>query len=148
MKVILLQKIRKVGGLGDIVDVKPGYARNYLIPQGKASRATKENQAMFQTKRLELEKIEQESLAKAQKRAEQLKDLTLTIAHRALEEGKLFGSIGLKDIFNALIEKGISVEKREINMTQGTIRDLGEYEVELQLHSDVNVKIKVSVVAA
>jgi large subunit ribosomal protein L9 len=147
MKVILLQKIRNLGDLGDVVQVKSGFGRNYLIPQEKAVRATKENIAVFEARRTEFEKQAAEVLAAAEKRAEALKDLSVTIVRRAMEEGKLFGSVGVRDIVNAIAEKGIAVSKHEVNMPYGSIREIGESEVELQLHSDINVPVKVVVEA-
>jgi len=145
MKIILLEKIHNLGGLGDTVNVKAGYGRNYLIPQGRAVRVTKENVAKFEARRAELEKAESESLAAAQKRAEQLKDLILTIACKTHEESKLFGSVGVKEIVDAIAEKGMAVEKREVNMPEGLIHEIGEYSVEILLHGDVKAIIKVKV---
>jgi large subunit ribosomal protein L9 len=146
MKVILLEKIHKLGNLGDAVEVKPGYGRNFLIPQGKAIPANKENLAKFEAKRAELEKVAADTLAAAQERAKQLEGLSLTLVREALEEGKLFGSIGARDIVEAMAEKNIKIEKREVILPSGNIHEIGEYEVEVLLHSDVKVKIPVKVV--
>lgn len=147
MKVVLLQKIRNLGGLGDVVQVKAGFGRNYLIPTGKAVRATKENVAEVEARHTELEKKAAEILALAKARADKLQDFSLTIVRRALEEGRLFGSIGVRDIAEAITEKGIAVDRSEVILSSGVIRELGEYEVKLQLHSDIVVPIKVEVVA-
>jgi len=147
MKVILLEKVHKLGDLGDTVIVKPGLGRNFLIPQGKAVPATKENVAKFKARRAELEKVATEKLAAAQKRAEQLQGLSLTIACQALEEGKLFGSIGVREIVEAIAEKGFTVEKREVILPLGSIHEIGEYEVEILLHTDVKVTLPIKVVA-
>jgi len=146
MKVILLEKIHKLGNLGDAVEVKPGYGRNFLIPQGKAIFANKENLAKFEAKRAELEKVASDTLAAAQERAKQLEGLSLTLVREALEEGKLFGSISVRDIVEAMAEKNITIEKREVILPVGSIHEIGEYEIEVLLHSDVRVKIPVKVV--
>jgi len=146
MKVILLEKIHKLGNLGDAVEVKPGYGRNFLIPQGKAISANKENLAKFEAKRAELEKVAADTLAAAQERAKQLEGLSLTLVREALEEGKLFGSISVRDIVEAMAEKNITIEKREVILPVGSIHEIGEYEIEVLLHSDVRVKIPVKVV--
>lgn len=146
MKVILLEKIHKLGNLGDMVEVKPGYGRNFLIPQGRAVSATKENIAKFEARRAELEKAAVEKLSAAKQRAEKFKGIELTIVRKAIEEGKLFGSIGVRDIVDALVEKGMTVEKREVILPEN-IHEVGEYEIGLLLHSDVKVKIPVKVEA-
>lgn len=147
MKVILLEKILNLGELGDTVEVKPGYGRNYLVPQGKAIPATAENLVKFEGRRAELEKLAKENISAAEKRAEQFKDLELTIVARALDEGKLFGSVNVREIAEALAAKGIVVEKRELNLPHGAMHEVGEYEVEAILHSDVKVNFKVKVEA-
>jgi large subunit ribosomal protein L9 len=148
MQVILKEKIRNLGGLGDIVSVKPGYARNFLLPQGKAMSANKENVAKFESYRAELEKAANERLAEAQARAEKLDNITVSIAASAGEGGKLFGSIGTRDIADAIsAQAGVAVGKQEIRLSQGALRQVGEYEVALGLHTDVNVTVKVVVVA-
>ena len=145
MKVILLQKIHQIGDVGSVVKVKAGYGRNYLLPQNKAIRATKENIESFEMRRIEFEKKAAETLAIAQERAEKLKDLKVIITRRALETGKLFGSVGVRDIVNAIEEKGLEVERQEISLSYGIIRDVGEYDAQLRLYGDVIVPIKIIV---
>lgn len=147
MEVILLEKVYNLGNLGDKVKVKPGYGRNFLIPSGKAVSATKENVAMYEEKKAELEKQQQEALAAANARADKLKDVSVTIARKAGSEGKLFGSVGTVDIAEAVIEGGTELEKQEIRMPEGPIRATGDYEFDVQLHADVMTTIKVVVVA-
>ncbi len=147
MQVILREKIRKLGKLGELVNVKPGYARNFLIPGKKAMMATKTNLERFEAERAELEKVAQANLASAQARADKLKDVVITIAASAGEGGKLFGSIGTKDIADAVTAAGVETHKHEIRMPHGVIRQIGEYEIELHLHTDIDTPIKVSVVA-
>ena len=146
MNVILLERIGKLGDLGDEVVVKPGYARNFLIPQGKAVRATAENRAVFEERRAELERAANERLAEAQERAAKLADMSVTLVVKAGDEGKLYGSVGTQDIAEAVIAKGVEVEKSEVRLPEGPIRAVGEYEIDLQLHSDVIVPIRVAVV--
>ena len=146
MEVILLEKVHKLGSLGDQVKVKPGFGRNYLIPSGKAVSATKENIAKFDERRAELEKQQQESLAKAGTRAEKLNEVTVSIARKAGAEGKLFGSVGTIDIADAVTESGVELAKHEIRLPEGPIRSIGEYELDVQLHADVTATIKVNVV--
>lgn len=145
MEVILLQRIGNLGKLGDKVNVKSGYGRNYLIPQGKAVSATEKNIAAFEARRAELEKIEAELLAAAQARAETLKDVNVILRSKSGEEGKLFGSIGTRDIADALTNSGIAVERHEVKMPEGVIRVLGEYSIDIQLHHDVTETITVTV---
>ena len=145
MNVILLDRIGNLGDLGEEVSVRAGFARNYLIPQGKAVRATAENRAVFEERRAELERDANEKLAQAQDRAAGLADMAVTIVVKAGEEGKLYGSVGTQDIADAVTAKGVVVEKSEIRLPEGVIRDLGEYEIDVQLHSDVMVPIRVSV---
>jgi large subunit ribosomal protein L9 len=147
MEVILLEKVHKLGSLGDQVKVKPGFGRNYLIPSGKAVSATKENIAKFDERRAELEKQQQESLAKASARAEKLNEVNVSIARKAGAEGKLFGSVGTIDIADAVTESGTELAKHEIRLPEGPIRGIGEYELDVQLHADVTATIKVNVVA-
>lgn len=147
MEVILLEKIENLGSLGDRVKVKPGYGRNYLLPQGKAAPATPENIAEFEARRAELEKVAAEALAVAQARRDQLADMTLTIAAKAGEEGKLFGSIGTSDIADAINAAGVEVERHEVRLPSGAFRQTGEYDVDLHLHSDVNVTVKLVIEA-
>lgn len=148
MEVILQTKVPNLGTLGDRVKVKGGYARNYLLPKGMAVTATPEHIKLFETRRAEFERKMAESLAEAQKRAEKLRDMTVTIAAQASDEGKLYGSVGTADISRALTEQGNTVQKREIILLNGVIRSTGEHEVHLQLHSDIVVSIKVNVVKA
>jgi large subunit ribosomal protein L9 len=146
MKVILLKKNRNLGEIGDIVEVKAGYGRNYLIPYGEAVLATQENIAKIEVQRAELEKAAAEVLAAAQERAKQFEQLeNITIVRKTLEGGRLFGSVGISDLVNALAERNITVEKREINLPSGPIREVGEYDIEVHLHSDVIVTVKMIV---
>jgi large subunit ribosomal protein L9 len=148
MEIILLQKVDNVGGIGDLVRVKSGYARNYLIPQGKATLATPENKAKFESRRAELEAKAAAELAAAQVRAKKLEGLALKIEMQAGAEGKLFGSVGTVDIAEEIGKRGIEVERSEIRLPDGPLRLVGEHEVELHLHADVNVGIKVVIEAA
>lgn len=145
MDVILLEKLDNLGGLGDKVKVKGGYGRNYLIPTGKATPATPENVARFEARRAELEKAAAEALAAAEARRERLEGLEITITSKAGEEGKLFGSVGTGDIVRAVTDAGHAVEKHEVRLPEGAFRMVGEYEVMLHLHTDVNVAIRVNV---
>ncbi len=147
MEVILLEKIRNLGDIGSQVKVKPGYARNFLFPQGKATTANPANIAKFETQRVELEAKEQVLLQQAQTRAEKLAQVAVTIAVRASEEGKLFGSVGIREIIAAVEAVGEEIDKKEVTLPEGPIHELGEYEINLQLHSDVVVPIKISIVA-
>lgn len=147
MEVILLEKIANLGNLGDKVNVKAGYGRNYLLPQRKAAAATAENVAAFEVRRVELEKAAAEKRAVAEARAAQLAELQITISAVAGDEGKLFGSIGTHDIADAITAAGVEVEKSEVRMPNGTIRHLGEFDVDVHLHSDVEATVKVIVVA-
>tara|TARA_Y100000814_G_C12263828_1_gene379356 strand:+ start:210 stop:656 length:447 start_codon:yes stop_codon:yes gene_type:complete len=146
MNVILLEKIGNLGDLGDEVSVKPGFARNYLLPQGKAVTADDENRTVFEGRRAELEASANEKLAEANTRAEKLVDKELSIAVKSGEEGRLYGSVGTQNIADALTAEGIPVERSEIRMPEGVIRILGEYEIAIQLHTDVTAEIKVVVV--
>ena len=147
MEVILLEKVANLGSLGDKVKVKAGYGRNFLLPYGKAVPATAANVQAFEERRAELEKAAAEKLAAAQARAEALEGASFTISSKAGEEGKLFGSIGVRDIADAITAGGTEVEKSEVRLPEGPIRVTGEYEIELQLHSDVEVNVKLAVVA-
>lgn len=146
MNVILLEKVRNLGALGETVYVKPGYARNYLIPQGKAVFATQSNVALFEQRRAELEQKAESTLAAAQQRAEVINSLTVVIAAQASDEGKLFGSVGVAEIKDALTAKSVDVSKREINMPEGPLYAVGLYEIEVQLHSDVIATLKLEIV--
>ena len=147
MDVILLEKVANLGSLGDKVKVKAGYGRNFLLPYGKAVPATADNLKAFEERRAELEKAAAEKLAEAQARAEKLEGASVTITSKAGEEGKLFGSIGVRDIADAITATGTEVEKSEVRLPEGPLRVVGEYEIELQLHSDVTVAINLAVVA-
>lgn len=145
MQVILLEKIGKLGVLGDTVTVRAGYARNFLLPQGKATIASAANLEAFEQRRAELEQQAADSLSAAQARADKLAEYTLTIRAKAGSEGKLFGSIGSVDITEALAQDGHEVAKKEVRLPTGNLRDIGEYQVELHLHPDVNVPLAVVV---
>ncbi|MCW5589505.1 MAG: 50S ribosomal protein L9 [Legionellales bacterium] len=145
MEVILLDRIRNLGNLGDTVSVKPGYGRNYLIPQGKAVAATSQNVKLFESRRAELEKKVAEVLGEAQKRAAQLTNKTLTLIVRASDEGKLYGSVATHDIADEFQKQGIEIHKSEVLMPSGVIREVGEYDIDISLHSDVTVTVKVVV---
>ncbi len=149
MQVILLDKIANLGSLGDQVNVKAGYARNFLIPQAKAVMATKANVEMFEARRAELEAKVAEHLAAAQTRADALNALeAVVIASKSGDEGKLFGSIGTRDIAEALTAAGVKVVKSEVRLPEGALRNTGDYEVSIQVHSDVFAKVNLTVVAA
>ena len=145
MEVILLEKVANLGNLGDKVSVKAGYGRNYLLPQGKATAATPENIAEFEARRAELERVASEKRAAAEARAAQLSELVVTITANVGEEGKLFGSIGTQDIADALTASGIEAAKSEVRLSEGTIRQTGEYDIKLQLHSEVTAEFKLIV---
>ncbi|WP_392566980.1 50S ribosomal protein L9 [Utexia brackfieldae] len=148
MQIILLDKVANLGSLGDQVNVKAGYARNFLVPQGKAVPATKQNIEFFETRRAELEAKLADVLKLAEARAAQVVALgKVTIASKAGDEGKLFGSIGTRDIADAIKAKNIDVAKSEVRLPNGVLRTLGEHEVSLQLHSEVFAKIIVDIVA-
>ncbi|WP_067515458.1 50S ribosomal protein L9 [Endozoicomonas ascidiicola] len=147
MEVILLEQIAKLGKLGDKVTVKNGYGRNFLIPFGKALPATEANLATFETRRAELEKAAGDLLSSAQKRAEEMAEIELTLTAKAGDEGKLFGSIGPRDLAEAITSAGVAVAKSEIRLPEGPIRATGEYDVGIQLHSDVAATIKVFIEA-
>ena len=147
MEVILLEKVRNLGNLGDKVMVKRGYGRNFLVPYGKAVTATKANLEHFETRRAELEKKEAEQLAAAQKRADSIKELTISVAAKVGDEGKLFGSVGTREIADAITSAGVEVCKSEVRLPNGTIRYAGEHDVALQLHSDIMIDVKVDVVS-
>ncbi len=147
MEIILLEKIENLGALGDKVNVKSGYGRNYLLPTGKALPATTANVAAFEAKRAELEKAQNEKLAVANERKAKIDALeSVTISHNAGEEGKLFGSVGTTDIADALTAAGVEVLRSEVRMPEGVFHSTGEYDVAIHLHSDVNAEIKVIIV--
>ncbi|HDY99827.1 MAG TPA: 50S ribosomal protein L9 [Pseudomonas sabulinigri] len=147
MEVILLEKIANLGNLGDKVAVKAGYARNFLLPFGKATPATSANVEAFEARRAELEKIAAEKTAEAEARAAKLAELSVTITANAGEEGKLFGSIGTRDIADAVTAAGVELEKSEVRLPEGPLRNVGEFDVVVQLHSDVETTVKLIVVA-
>lgn len=147
MEVILLEKIHRLGALGDRVKVRPGFGRNYLIPQRKAIPATADNIARFEAQRAELERAQADALGAATARAEQMTDLVVSVTAKAGAEGKLFGSVGTGDIADAVQAAGIEIEKREVRLPNGPLRELGDFEVEVHLHADVNVAITVRVVS-
>jgi large subunit ribosomal protein L9 len=147
MNVILLEKMGKLGNIGDQVSVKSGFGRNFLIPQGKAIPATAANVADFEARRAELEAAAAEKRAAATVRAEKLAELTVTIAANAGDEGKLFGSLGARDLALAITAAGVEVAKSEVRMPEGTLREVGEYEVDVQLHAEVTQAVKVVVTA-
>ncbi|MGE0858251.1 MAG: 50S ribosomal protein L9 [Gammaproteobacteria bacterium] len=146
MEVILLEKIHRLGNLGDKVSVRPGYGRNFLIPNRKAVPATADNIAKFEEQRAELERVQADALGRANARAAQLNEMAVSIAAKAGAEGKLFGSVGTGDIAEALVALGAECEKREVRLPDGPLREVGEYEVEIHLHPDVNATVKVTVV--
>ena len=146
MQVILLDKIAKLGNLGDSVKVKAGYGRNYLLPKGKAMLATKENLAIIEEQKAELVKKMEESKSKAVKKGELLSELTLSISARVGEEGKLFGSVGTQDICDAINKHSIEVEKKEILLADGPLRTVGTHEIAIRLHPDVTIGLEVSIV--
>ena len=143
MEVILLEKIANVGDLGSIVNVRSGFGRNYLIPQGKAKMATKDNVAEFEQRRAELEQAANEALAAAEARKAQLEDMVLTIKAKTGGEGKLFGSVSNTEIAEAINAAGVEVERREIRMPEGPLRQIGEHEIGVHLHTDVDTTVKV-----
>ena len=148
MDVILLENIGKLGDLGDRVTVKPGYGRNFLIPQGKAVPATAANVETFEARRAELEAAAAETVAAAEARATQLTDLgQITIEANAGEEGKLFGSVGTKDIADAVTAAGVEISKAEVRLPDGALRDLGEFEISIHLHSAVDAVVNLAIVA-
>jgi len=148
MEVILLEKIAKLGDLGDKVSVKPGYGRNFLIPRGKAVPATGDNLARFEARRAELEAAAAEAVAGAEVRREQLQGLgAIAIGANAGEEGKLFGSVGTRDIAAAVTAMGVELNKSEVRLPEGAFRETGEYEVSVHLHTDVDATIHIQVVA-
>ena len=146
MEVILLERIAGLGGLGDRVDVKPGYARNYLVPQGKALSANERNIARFEGRRAALERQADDEVVRAQRRSEDLAALELVITRRAGGEGRLFGSVGIIDIAEATTEAGVEVRRNEIRMPDGPIRQTGRYEVSIRVHPDVEAAVRVAVV--
>ena len=147
MEVILLEKIANLGNLGDKVTIKSGYGRNYLVPQGKAVPATVTKIAEFEARRAELVKAAHEKLVSAQKIGNELSKIQVEIAHKAGDEGRLFGSIGTHNIAEAITTAGIAIEKHQIRLPHGTIRHIGEYAIDINLHSDVIVTLTIKIVA-
>jgi large subunit ribosomal protein L9 len=148
VEVILLEKVRNLGSLGDRVKVKSGYGRNFLIPEGKAVFATEVNVAKFEVRRAELEKAEAATLKAATERQKTLNDLgVIVIKAKAGEEGKLFGSIGTRDIAAAITNAGVEIDKSEIHLPNGVLRNTGEYEIEVELHSDLDTLVKINIMS-
>jgi len=147
MDIILLEKVQNLGDLGDLVKVKAGYGRNYLVPQGKAALANKENIALFETRRSELEAAAKDKLGQAQYRQSNLTDVVVEISANASEEGNLYGSIGPREIESAVSALGHEINKSEVIMGEGPLRTVGEFDVLVQLHTDVDVTIKVIVIS-
>jgi large subunit ribosomal protein L9 len=145
MQIILMEKVANVGQLGDVVNVKNGYARNFLIPQGKAKRATASNMAEFEVRRHEIEATDKIKLAEAQARGEKLAGLTVQIVQKAGMDGKLFGSVTNADIVAALAAQGFDVDKTQVRMAEGHLKHIGDHHVSIALHTDVSVDITVSV---
>ncbi len=148
MQIILMEKVVNLGQLGDVVKVKDGFARNFLIPQGKAKRATESNLKAFEARRADLEKQQAEHLAQAQARAEKLEGYLLQISQKAGPDGKLFGSVGIVDIVDALKAQGFEVTKSEVRMPQGPLKQIGDFPITLAFHTDVTATITVSVLGA
>ena len=146
MQIILLEKVVNLGQLGDVVKVKDGYARNFLIPQGKAKRATEANLAEFAQRRAELEKVHAEALAQAQEQAGKLEGLTVRVTQKAGVDGRLFGSVTNHDIADALAAQGVEVQKGAVRLPDGPLKTVGDHQVSVVLHADVAVDITVSVV--
>lgn len=147
MNIILLERVSNLGDLGEEVSVRRGFARNYLIPTGRAVLATNDNRAQFESRRVELERVANAKLTDASERASKLVERSVTIVARASEEGKLYGSVGTTDIAQALTDTILPVAKSEVRMPEGTIRSVGEYEVDVQFHADITQTIRVEVVA-
>lgn len=145
MEVILLEKIANLGELGQVVKVKDGYARNYLIPHGKAKRATEENRKAFEARRADLEKAQAAALSKARERGAKLESLKLQITQKAGPDGRLFGSVTNYDIVEALAKQGHEIERAQIRMPQGPLKQVGDYPIQIALHTDVDVTVTVSV---
>ncbi len=148
MQIILMEKVVNLGQLGDVVKVKDGFARNFLIPQGKAKRATESNLKAFEARRADLEKQQAEHLAQAQARAEKLEGYLLQVSQKAGPDGKLFGSVGIVDIVDALKAQGFEVTKSEVRMPQGPLKQIGDFPITLAFHTDVTATITVSVLGA
>ncbi len=147
MEVILLEKIANLGNLGDRVTIKAGYGRNFLIPQGKAAKATAAKIKEFEERRAELEKQAAEKLAAATTRGDAISKLTVSIAHKTGDEGRLFGSVGTQNIAEAITAAGVKVEKHEVRLPNGVIRQVGEYDIAINLHTDVVVTLPIKIVS-
>ncbi|MFW5443760.1 MAG: 50S ribosomal protein L9 [Methylococcaceae bacterium] len=147
MEVILLEKVANLGNLGDKVTIKAGYGRNYLVPQGKAVPATADKIKEFEARRAELEKAAEAKLSAAKKRGNALEKMEIVISHKAGDEGKLFGSVGTQNIADAITEAGEKVEKHEVRMPDGVIRQVGSYAIDINLHSDVVVTMSIGIAA-
>tara|TARA_B100000959_G_scaffold261426_1_gene298963 strand:- start:519 stop:968 length:450 start_codon:yes stop_codon:yes gene_type:complete len=147
MEVILLESIAKLGDLGDKVSVKSGYGRNFLIPQHKAVSATADNVEAFEARKAELQRNAEDKLIRATARAEQIEALELSLTSKAGDEGKLFGSITVRDIAEAAAALGVEIEKSEVRLPEGPLRELGDFEISVHLHTEVNAVLKVSVIA-
>jgi large subunit ribosomal protein L9 len=147
MEVILLEKTANLGNLGDRVTIKNGYGRNYLIPQGKAVAATPKKIREFEERRAELEKLSAEKLAAAEARGAELSKLTIVIKHKTGDEGRLFGSVGTQNVADAITAAGIKIEKHEVRMPKGVIRNIGDYDIDINLHTDVVVTLAVKIAA-
>lgn len=147
MEVILLEKIANLGNLGDKVTIKSGYGRNYLVPQGKAVAATAKKIAEFEARRAELEKAAADKLNAAQKLGNELSKLEIVITHKAGDEGRLFGSVGTHNIAEAITEAGFAVEKQQIRLPHGAIRHVGDYPIDINLHSDVVITLTIKIAA-
>ena len=146
MQIILLEKVTNLGGLGDVVKVRDGFARNYLIPHGKAKRATRENLAEFEQRRAELEKVQATQLTQAQEKAAKIDGLTVQVTQKAGVDGKLFGSVTNADVAEALKQQGYDVPKSAVRMPQGPLKNVGEHPLKIALHTDVVVTVTVAVV--
>ena len=146
MQIILLEKVQNLGGLGDVVKVKDGYARNFLIPQGKAKRATQSNLAEFESRRADLERAHAEKLAAAQELAAKLEGVTVKVARKAGMDGRLFGSVGNADVAEGLVAQGFDIDRAAVRMPDGPLKQVGEVQLEVALHSDVLATITVAVV--
>ena len=147
MEVILLQKVANLGNIGDRVKVRSGFGRNFLLPEGKATLATPDNIARFEARRVELERLAREHMVSAEERAAAMKDFKLTIHAKAGTEGKLFGSIGTSDIAEACSQAGFKVERSEVRLPSGPLRMVGEHQVNLHLHADIDVPLHLTIVA-
>ena len=145
MEIILLEKITKLGDPGDLVNVKSGFARNYLIPSGKAIKANEENKAEYQQRKVSLEQAELERKTKALEVAEKIKSLQISISVAVSEEDTLYGSIGTREIAEAINIKGLEVEKGKIRLPEGTLKEIGEYEIDIELHPEVIQRISISI---